>query len=423
MDDILKLSFLGHLQRSGIVPGLERMRELMEATGHPQLAYPTILVTGTNGKGSTACLIESILRTAGYRTGRFTSPHLVDVRERIVIDGKMIDEATFAEIGATLAQVMNERGIQATFFEALSAVGFLAFRKAEVDIAVVEIGMGGRFDSTNVAEPVVSVLTNVGLDHVNFLGNSRRAIAGEKVGVARAGRPFVTAVDDDIFDSTVGPELLRVGAVPVRADRDFKYFDGPDGLDWCGSSREYRGLVSGLKGKFQAANIAVAVAAVECLCESGSGFCVDEGAIRKGLSAAVWPGRFQVVSTGPTVIVDGCHNVHAAQSLREDLASLAGPMILVHGSRPEKDYGGVLKLIAPFFDAVIETGFIGGADPVDLGRAARDCVRDGVCVEEIPDLVTAITKATELSGTAGTVVITGSLYMIGAAIRDMGWGV
>jgi len=420
MDDVLKLDFLGSLQRSGILPGLDRMHALMTAFGDPQLQYPVILVTGTNGKGSTTCFIESILRAAGYRTGRFTSPHLVDVRERISLDGRMIDPDLFLELGGELRRAMETHDIRATFFEALSAIGFLAFRKTAVDVAVVEIGMGGRFDSTNVAEPVVSVLTNVGLEHVGFLGHTREEIAREKVGIARDGRPFVTAVDDGLYASTVGPALAAIGARPVRFGVDFRCQPCPEGLDWAGWRSRHDGLVSGLPGAYQRQNLCLAVAAVESLCET-AGFRVGDDAFRDGARSAYWPARLQKVASDPTIIVDGCHNVHGALSLRGDLEGLARPLILVHGTRPEKDYDGVLSLLAPMADGIIETAFDGGAAPETVADVARRHVRSGVAVDVIPSIADAVAHALAMAGSCGTVVVVGSLYMAGAAIRTMGW--
>lgn len=422
MDDVLRLGFLGSLQRSGIVPGLDRMKAIMGAFGNPQLGYPVVLVTGTNGKGSTVCFIEAILRAAGYRTGRFTSPHLVDVRERIAINGRMIDAGLFGELGTELRSAVESGNVRPTFFEALTAIGFFAFRRAAVDVAVVEIGMGGRFDSTNVAEPVVSVLTNVGLDHVGFLGGTREAIASEKVGIARRGRPFVTGVDEALFESTVGPALAGVGAKPVREGVDYRATLHGAAMSWEGWSGVHEGLVPGLAGRCQYGNLSLAVAAVECLRES-AGFKVDDDAFRRGAAAASWPARFQKVASAPDTIVDGCHNVHAAERLRLELAGLAGPLILVHATKPEKDYEGVLALLAPQADGIVETAFEGGADPEIVAAVARRHARAGVGVEVEPGIAAAIGRARGLAGVSGTVVIAGSLYLAGAAMREMGWTV
>ncbi|HNU67596.1 MAG TPA: folylpolyglutamate synthase/dihydrofolate synthase family protein [Myxococcota bacterium] len=420
MDDVLKLGFLGGLQRAGIVPGLDRMRALVERLGHPQSRYPVIIVTGTNGKGSTTCFIDSILRAAGFRTGRFTSPHLVDVRERVFIDGRMVDAGTFARLGEELRRVLQKESLEVTFFEALSAIGFMAFAEAGVDVAVVEVGMGGRLDSTNVSDPVVSVLTSVGLDHTSFLGSTVEAIALEKTGVARPGRPFITGVEDGLYGSTVGPELERIGARPVRYGLDFTCREGVDGLDWESGGRVHRALVPGLSGRYQSFNLCLAVAAVEAFL-AVSGRTANESAYVKGARDAFWPGRFQMVARDPVVILDGCHNVHGARALKNELSSLSRPLVMVHGTRPEKDYDGVLALLAPEADAIVHAGFEGGADPHSVAAVSVAHVRPGVAVMVEPCLSDAVAKAVALAGKSGTVLVTGSLYMIGAAIRDFGW--
>ena len=231
MDDTSTLDILAGLQRTGIRPGLSRIRRLVTRLGHPERAFPAVLISGTNGKGSTAAFLDAILRSAGHRTGRFTSPHLVDVRERIAIDGRWIDAETFSALAREVRDVMaaGARPVRATYFEALTAIGFLAFARARVDVAVVEVGMGGRFDSTNVCDPLASVLTNVTLDHVAYLGPTVDAIAAEKVGVARPGRPFVTAVEDGVFDRVVGPALQAMGATAWRLGRDGTVTRRPDG--------------------------------------------------------------------------------------------------------------------------------------------------------------------------------------------------
>lgn len=417
MDDISKLDFLGSLQKTGIVPGLDRMSALMDRLGSPQLQYPVVIVAGTNGKGSTTCLIDSILRAAGYRTGRFTSPHLVDVRERIFIDGGMIDAATFEGLGKRLACVMESENLKATFFEAVSAIGFMAFAQSGLDVAVVEVGMGGRLDSTNVTEPMVSVLTNVGLDHTGFLGDSVEQIAFEKVGVARGGRPFVTGVDDRLFDSVIGSELARIGAKPVRSGKDFSCTLESDGFRYLGRSGQLSKIICGLPGSYQADNLGLALAAVECLSED-AGLAVGHEAVLRGAATAFWPGRFQKVASCPSVILDGCHNVHAAVALSRELDKLSRPLVIVHASRPEKDYHGVLSLLAPAADVMVETSFYGGEDPDVLALVAGEYTGPGVPVHVIADPASGVARAVEMAGRNGTVLVTGSLYMIGSLISE-----
>lgn len=424
MIDPATTAFLDGLQKTGIRPGLSRIRRLMARLDHPERAFPSVLITGTNGKGSTAAFLNAMLRASGLRVGLFTSPHLVDVRERIRIDGTLIDPARFdtcaAEVRHAMAGGVGGRPIRATFFEALTAIGFVAFREAGVAFAVVEVGMGGRLDSTNVIDPWVSVLTNVTLDHQHFLGDTVDAIAIEKIGVCRRGRTLVTAVDDALFDRTVGPALRRRGVPVARLGHDFRVRRDGDRLDWSGRTT-LRGLSLGLDGPFQADNAALALAAIEALADHG--VRVDASAIRAGLAGAAWPGRLQVVAHAPRVVLDGCHNPGAALRLAEalDAGTLPRPLVLVHATKPDKDFRAVLGLLAPRCDAVIETTAPGLADPADVLPAAQAAARPGTPVEALPDLHAAVARARVLAGREGTVLVAGSLYLVGAALEGRPW--
>ncbi len=383
-----------------------------------------MLITGTNGKGSTAVFLDGILRAAGYRTGCFTSPHLVDVSERIVIDGRPIDATTFTRLAGEVRDAMaaGARPVRATYFEALTAIGFLAFARAGIDLAVVEVGMGGRYDSTNVCDPRVSVLTNVTLDHTAFLGPTADAIAAEKVGVARPGRMFITAVEDGVFERVVGPALDAIGAPARRLGREVTVARRADGrIDWSGARRSLEGVPVGLPGTFQVENAALALAAAEALAETD--LPVDDTAMRSGIAGASWPGRMQRVHQRPTVILDGCHNPGAAIRLAETLQAdpPARPLVLVHGSRPDKDVASVLATLVPCVDAVVETGIPGLAAPEGLAPLAQAGGRGKVPVKVVPDLGQAISRAMAMAGPTGTVLVTGSLYLVGAALASQPW--
>ena len=417
-------AFLDGLQKTGIRPGLSRIRRLLARLAHPERAFPAVLITGTNGKGSTAAFLEAMLRASGLRTGLFTSPHLVDVRERIRIDGALVSPERFDACSADVRQAMaggpGERAIQATYFEALTAIGYLAFARENVDFAVVEVGMGGRLDSTNVIAPLVSVLTNVSLDHQHFLGDTVDAIAVEKIGVARRGRPLVTAVDAALFARALAPLLRRRGVPALRLGHDFLLRRSGRRIDWQGRAA-LTDLVLGLPGAFQIDNAALALATVEALADHG--IRVDATAIRAGLAAASWPGRIQVVAGTPMVVLDGCHNPGAAARLAETLDEglLPRPRVLVHATKPEKDFGGVLDLLAPRCDAVIETSAPGLADPMDVLPRAVAAARPGTPVVALDDLAEAVRRARALAGPTGSVLIAGSLYLVGAALARRPW--
>jgi len=413
LDDTLQFEFLRGLQRTGIVPGLERIRPLLERLGSPERRFASVLITGTNGKGSTAAFLEAMLRAAGHRTGLFTSPHLMDVRERVRIEGRAIRESQFEAYGREVRAALDPRD-PATFFEVLTAIGFLAFARERVSIAVVEVGMGGRYDSTNVLDPLVSVFTNVSLDHQRFLGDTVEAIAQEKVAIARPSRVLVTGVSEPVWASVVAPAIRRIGATAVRLHHDVQVSREDGRVDWHGRRARLIGARLSLQGTFQSDNAAMALSAAEVLSECG--FRVPEAAMREGLGRTFWPGRFQRVSRNPAVIVDGCHNPGAAERLRETLCAYppARPLVLVHATRPDKDFAGVLRQILPLCDHDIETTAPGLMAPDVVATVASALTDRPVEVE--PDLRAALDRAREVAGPDGTVLVTGSLYLVGAAL-------
>jgi len=420
MDEHLNLDFLDRLQRSGIVPGLERIRPLLDQLGRPQDKFRSVLVAGTNGKGSTAAFLEAVLRCAGHRTGLFTSPHLVDVRERIRVGGLKLSAKRFESYGRRVRSAL-EQGTgtsPTTYFETLTAIGFSAFAEEGVEVAVVEAGMGGRYDSTNVIEPDVSVLTNVSMDHQRFLGNKIEEIALEKVGIARKGRVTVTGVPERLFEDAVGPGLQRLEAIPRLLGRDFVVGRRDGVVDWKGLNRTIEGVAPSLAGTFQVDNAAIALAAAEALEERGVD--IGETSMRKGVESTTWPGRFQVLSRQPTVILDGCHNPGAADRLAETLdASPPGrPVVLVHGSKPQKDFVKVLERLIPFCDHCIETTIPGLLDAGTLAKAARGIA--GYEVEDSPDPADAMRRASKKAGPGGSILVTGSLHLVGWVLADQG---
>lgn len=413
MDDTASFPFLSGLQRTGIVPGLERIRPLLERLGNPHRRFPSVLITGTNGKGSTAAFLEAVLRAQGLRTGLFTSPHLRSVRERVRIAGRALSAELFEAYGLEVRAAMDASN-PATFFEALTAIGFVAFARAQVDMAVVEVGMGGRYDSTNVLDPVVSVLTNVSLDHQRFLGNTVEEIAAEKVDIARPGRVLVTGVTDALYERVVAPALDRIGASAVRLHRDVHVRREDGRMDWHGRRLVLEKVRLSLSGTFQVDNAAMALAAAEALADVG--FPVDRDSMRNGLARTWWPGRFQKVASRPTMILDGAHNPGAAERLAETLLAYpqSRPLVLVHATRPDKDFRAVLARLLPLCDHCIETTVSGLCDPEDVAMVARAVAACPVEIE--PDLDRAVARARCLAGTRGTVLITGSLYLVGAVL-------
>ena len=309
--------------------GLGRMRSLLDAIGNPQDSYPTIHVGGTAGKGSTATMIASILRSAGYRTGLHVSPHLQDIRERMQVNGKFIGEKEFVglvlKIKKGVEEAEKESGYgRPSYFEALLALSFECFRVEKVEVAVVEVGMGGRLDGTNVISPKVVVLTNVGLDHMEVLGDSIEKIASEKAGIFKKGIDVVTGVTQPSVLKIVDDTAASLGCRVEHLDREIKAgkvrrSEGGFSFDLAIGGKKHEGIHLSLMGLHQVGNAALAIAAA--LRMNDHGFSVDDNQVREALDKIVLPCRFEIVRRNPTVILDGAHNPMKMKSLVDALAS------------------------------------------------------------------------------------------------------
>ncbi|MBI5469115.1 MAG: bifunctional folylpolyglutamate synthase/dihydrofolate synthase, partial [Deltaproteobacteria bacterium] len=329
------------LQRLGVKPGLGRIKKLLAALGDPHKAYPSIHVAGTNGKGSTSAILHSIL-SQRYRTGLYTSPHLRRFNERIRVNGALIKDSEVVRAVVRIEVAAKKAGIRGlTFFEFTTAMALLHFRDKGVEAAVLETGMGGRWDATNAVEPVVSVITNIGLDHTEFLGPDIKSVAFEKAGIIKKSTPVVTGTDKR--------EALRVLCAAAREKNspiltlgaDFKTDPAAKKgrFDYSGPLWTLKGLSVGLRGAHQRRNAACALAALETV--SGR-FKVTEKEIRRGVAGVVWPGRVEVLKTRPLVIVDSAHNPEGAATLRDALGSFKySRLILVIGVMADKDIDGL----------------------------------------------------------------------------------
>ncbi len=369
------LDWLDSLQGSGIRPGLGRMRELLQALGNPHRNYPSIIVAGTNGKGSTSATLTSILNEAGHRTAHYTSPHLVDIRERWTVAGEMISPELLDEC---IEEIRIADAITPTYFEALTLIAFLAFAKAKVDLAVLEVGMGGRLDATNVVKPLLSIITPVAFDHMEFLGNTIRKIAAEKAGVIHRGAIVLTSSDD--------PAVLDV--LRKRAEKfGNRFIHVTDEHD------------TPLAGDFQKRNAGLAVRAAREL-------KIDENAIARGVAKTKWRGRLENVQVrGKTIWIDGGHNAHAARAIAPFIeANVPRPRTLVFGIMSDKDVDAVKATLYPLFDRIITT------EPYPP-RSMKAAELGGIPIEEPERAFEAALAAPERS-----VVIAGSLYLAGAAL-------
>ncbi len=410
-----ELEYLYGLERFGIQPGLAVIEQMMEALGHPERAFKSIHVTGTNGKGSTCAMMESILRTAGYKTALYTSPHLYAFNERIRVGGVSIPDNILLELVAEIRSVVEREHIQPTFFEFTTALAFLYFSRSNIDIAVIEVGMGGAYDATNSITPLVSVITNVGLDHMDYLGPTTAHIAREKAGIIKEGVPVVTAErDSDILDIFYERAKEKHTSV-VRVQDTIKATLISSTLkeqEIEVVSNDFYTVHLPLLGKHQVTNMNTAIVAIGML--PPKQFVVSQEAVSVGISTTVWEGRLQVVSEDPLIIVDGAHNQDGARALASFLHAIPRKDVLVFAAKKGKDISDMEHLVIPLFSHVVVTeGSFMPQNAEELAEKIR-LVHGDVRVEK--DISDAIRSAKALVPKGGTIVITGSLYMIADAL-------
>lgn len=432
-----------HLERrwpeNVIEPTLARIAALTDLLGTPQESYPVIHVAGTNGKTSTSRMIESLLRAYGLRTGLFTSPHLVDARERICLDGEPIAGdrllAAWTDI-APLVDVVDanstaDGGTPLSYFEVMTGLALAAFADSPVDVAVIEVGLGGGWDSTNVVKGAVNVITPIGLDHRDYLGDTIEEIAVQKAGIIKPGSVAVLAQQDLVVAEVLLERAAEVDATVAREGIEFAVAArgvavGGQVLTLTGLAGQYPDVFLPLFGEHQAHNAAVALAAVEAFL--GGVGTLDLDIVREGFATVTSPGRLEVLRRGPAVVVDAAHNPHGAQALARavedsfDFARLVG----VVGVLADKDALGILTALEPVLDQVVVTQ-PGSARALDADALAALAVEvfsdDRVFVE--PELPEALDRAMALAEEAGAyggagVLVTGSVVLVGEVRRLLG---
>lgn len=389
--------------------GLDGTRALLAALGNPERRFRAIHVAGTNGKGSTCAMIERVLRASGVRTGLFTSPHLVDFRERIRVSGRWADEAFLFEALERIEAL--PAGKDRTFFEVATALGFLAFAEQRVEWAVVEVGLGGRLDTTNVLEPELCVITPVGLDHTEILGDTIEAIAAEKAGIVKPGVTVVIGAGMDPRAREVIAAIARERRAPViEAER----------LAPAGGAPTSAGPPA-LAGAHQAANALTARAALALL--GGFGLAIPPQVVEEGLAAARWPGRFEAAPGEPRLWWDGAHNPQGlgALALAWRERGLADPAAVVLATSRDKPIGAVLDALAPLLERAILVATRSrnerARDPEEISRAAR--ARD-LRVDVVTGVADAARAALKGAAPAGRVLLTGSLFAVGEAMEAFG---
>lgn len=403
---------------AGRVEGLslERMRQLAHVLGDPQLAYPVIHVTGTNGKGSTTRMITELLRASGLRVGTYTSPHLERINERICYDGEPIDDDDFAALIGDIAAIEPLLAARPSYFELLTAAAFRWFADHPVDVAVVEVGLLGRWDATNIVESQVAVLTNVGHDHTDGVGDWRRKIAEEKSGIVKPGSTFVLGETEpslaDVFASTPAAEIwLR--------DKDFgcdtnRLAVGGRLVDLRTPASVIDDVALPLHGAYQGDNAAIALAAVEAFFARP----VPDDLVREAFAAVRIPGRFEIVGHEPLLVLDGAHNVDGAEATAATLAeelTLTGTLVLVVGMLGGRDPAAMLQALgAP------EAGLVIACPPpspraIPAAEVAAAAESLGTVAEAAPDVSEALRRAFAFATAEDVVLVSGSLYVVGAA--------
>ncbi len=410
-------SWLYDLQVFGIKLGLSSTEALLARLGRPERTFPAVHLAGTNGKGSTARMMAQALEAAGLKVGLYTSPHLVNMRERFLINGRMPSRDRLAQTMARVRAVCDNRE-PPTFFEFTTALAFLYFMEEGIDIGVIECGLGGRLDATNVLTPKVSLIMDIGLEHTEHLGETLKQIAWEKAGIIKPGVPVVTAAARPPARDVIAGRAEELGAPLYRLGRDFFGRWTKSGLSYRGLDHNLSGLTPGLLGRHQGRNAAMALAGLELLARSG--LKINEDAMRRGLAEAAWPGRLQVVAGRPRLVLDGAHNPAACRVMVKALDEIPHRRtIIVLGSMSDKDHRRVLSAIAPAADRLILTraAYERSATPETLAAAASEM---GLTFETVGELMAAIERGKELAGEEDLVVVTGSLFIVGEALDGLG---
>ncbi|WP_408636187.1 bifunctional folylpolyglutamate synthase/dihydrofolate synthase [Nocardioides mangrovicus] len=427
-------ALLSRWPETRIDPTLDRIADFLELLGEPQRAYPVIHLTGTNGKTSTARMVETLLRTLGLRTGRFTSPHLESMTERIVIDGEPMSEeafvAAFNDVAPYTHLVDAQHDHPLSFFETITAMAYAAFADAPVDVAVVEVGLGGTWDSTNVADGSVAVLTPIAVDHAKYLGNTPAEIARDKSGIVKPGATAVSALQDEDVTLVIGERCVEVGATLVREGVDFGVRTrvpavGGQVVSLQGLRGAYDEVFLPLYGAHQAQNAVVALAAVEAFL--GGDDPIDAEVVQEAFGEVTSPGRLEIVRRSPTVVLDAAHNPHGAQALVEAIGDsfVFDPLVGVVGVMEDKDHEQVLTILEPVLAHIVctQNSTDRSLPAAALAEEARGIFgQDRVSVA--PSLADAIDQAAALAEAGGSlsdaigsgaVLVTGSVVTVGEA--------
>ncbi len=432
------LKWIHGLSRFGSKPGLERMEAMLYMLGNPHRQVDYVHIAGTNGKGSTAAVLASVLSAAGYRIGLYTSPYLLSFTNRMAINGQDIDCDELADLVGLIRPIVDEvtadeRYGQPTEFEVVTVLALTYFARQKVDLVVLEVGLGGRLDATNVVIPLLSIITNVELEHTEVLGDTVEAVAFEKAGIIKQKIPVLTASEDprvlnvikdraSILDSPLyclfAPCENGEGKVGSPVFNPRVITDQGQSFDYSGFDSSYSNLFTPLRGRYQVCNAATALAAVELLAKQG--FVVDEKAIRQGMAGIHWPGRLELLKDSPKLVMDGAHNPAAIKQM-----ALAIPeyfsfkrLILVFGIMEDKDARAMMSAIFPLADQVIlsRASIPRAADPARLLEISlEETGFERERIETIEDVGNALGMGLSKAGEEDLVLVTGSFYIVSDA--------
>jgi dihydrofolate synthase/folylpolyglutamate synthase len=431
------LNYLFGLQRFGIKLGLTNISILLRELGNPQSGLPAVHIAGSNGKGSTAAFLTSILRQGGWRVGLYTSPHLIDFTERIQVNGQSIPvsrvveltehirgtvdklisrgEIDFTPAQGPLAKEVDLEKAYITFFEFTTAMAFLYFREKGVDIAVIETGLGGRLDATNVIDPLISLITSISLEHKQYLGRTLRQIAWEKAGIIKPQRPVFTSAHQPKVLEVLRQRCAELNSPFYIWRKDFQARRrGPGVIDFRGRKNFWPNLTLGLWGSHQIVNASLALVAAEALSELG--YSLAEEHIRKGVRQVKWPGRLEIVGENPRVLLDGAHNPAGTKVLKKALQEgfPRQRLILVLGIMGDKDIRQMMANLVPLADFLILT------KPKLERSASLEVLKKEAAIfrknmTEIPDVAEALERALAIAEDKDLILVSGSLFTVGEA--------
>ena len=426
------INYLYSLQKYGIKLGLDNTVKLLSCFNNPQASFKSVHIAGTNGKGSTSAMIASILQSAGFKVGLFTSPHLVSFTERIRVNNEEISESEVVSLADEIRDAVSQiKDFSPTFFEVVTAMGFLYFKRKNVDWAVIETGMGGRLDATNVLAPEVSVITSISYDHKDFLGETISAIAEEKAGIIKNRIPVVTSEQEPAVMDIIKKKADEKGSGLFIYGKDFSVTAKKEGIN--GSIFDYRGdmelegLEIFLAGRHQILNAALAVKTSEVLIKKSALLAsrLAVGVIKSGIENMEWHGRLEFISDNPPILIDGAHNPSAssvlADSLRNNFLNTYRRIILIMGIMADKDIKGIMAPLLPLASEIIFTApaYERAAQPERLAECASSLGFTNIHIARTVEDAIAISSALSPQLSA-LIVITGSFYTIGEAKEALG---